>query len=472
MALKPQLLAGVFVALVASTANAQQFGPWTGPSAGSGSPIVYATAQAPFAPPGGDAMAYNSGAPPFAQPEMGPQAGEMQLVSSTYPSSPNGSVPANAGVVPTDPNANMGYMDPANAMYSQNGPPGPNNGMVYGSGPVAPPGYPAMQSPGPAPYGAFPVPQPVTPRWYVRAEAVWLFRGASNDRNLTTYDNPSKSSDPLNNRVLLDTDDLPFGLAAGMRITVGHYLTDKTAIEGGFYGANNWDASTGTPQFPSINGHGPLSAYWGTGGGPFNTSAFTNSNQQLAAYSSSFDSGEINLRQWLLPSLSGLVGVRFINVTDQFELTATNNASNVNAGQVGTYSTWTNNNMAGVQTGADFTHDLYMRWLFFSIEAKTGVFLNFAEQKNLLFDSAMTYDQRSAHETQFATMFDLSVALTALVSDHLTLRGGYTFLFLDGVALATDQLDTNPTMNNSRNFLADKGSLSLQGPFVGAELAW
>ena len=59
------------------------------------------------------------------------------------------------------------------------------------------------------------------------------------------------------------------------------------------------------------------------------------------------------------------------------------------------------------------------------------------------------------------------------MSDHLTLRGGYTFLFLDGVALATYQLDTNPTMlNNSRNFLADKGSLTLQGPFVGAELAW
>ena len=100
------------------------------------------------------------------------------------------------------------------------------------------------------------------------------------------------------------------------------------------------------------------------------------------------------------------------------------------------------------------------------------MFLNFAEQKNLLFDSATTYDQRSSRETQFATMFDLSVALTALVSDHVTLRGGYTFLFLDGVALATDQLDTNPTMLNSRNSLADKGSLSLQGPFVGAEVAW
>ena len=140
MALKPQLLAGIFVALIASTANAQQFGPWTGPSAGSGSPIVYATAQAPLAPPGGNAMTYNAGAPPFAQTEMGPQSGEMQLVSSTYPTPVNESVPANAAGMPTDPNGNMRYMDSANAMYGQNGPPGPNNGMVYGPGPVAPPG--------------------------------------------------------------------------------------------------------------------------------------------------------------------------------------------------------------------------------------------------------------------------------------------------------------------------------------------
>ena len=63
-------------------------------------------------------------------------------------------------------------------------------------------------------------------------------------------------------------------------------------------------------------------------------------------------------------------------------------------------------------------------------------------------------------------MFDLTLAMTALVSDHLTIRGGYTFLFLDGVALAADQLDTNPTMANSRDFIADKGTMTLQGPFI------
>ena len=170
--------------------------------------------------------------------------------------------------------------------------------------------------------------------------------------------------------------------------------------------------------------------------------------------------------------MSALLGLRFINVGDQFQLTATNNASNVDAGQVGYYRTWTTNNLLGLQFGTEYTHDLFTRWLFFSIEGKAGAFLNFADEKNLLFNSGTTYDQRSARETQFSSMCDLTLAMTALVSDHLTIRGGYTFLFLDGVALAADQLDTNPTMANSRDFIADKGTMTLQGPFIGAELAW
>ena len=228
----------------------------------------------------------------------------------------------------------------------------------------------------------------------------------------------------------------------------------------------------GTAAYPSANGLGPLSPYWGNGGGPFSTSAFSNSNQQFATYQSSFNSGELNIRQWITPSMSALLGLRFINVGDQFQLTATNNASNEDAGQVGFYRTWTDNNLLGLQFGTEYTHELFTRWLFFSIEGKAGAFLNFADQKNLLFDTGTTYDQRSSRETQFSSMCDLSFSLTALVSNHLTLRGGYTFLFLDGVALATDQLDTNPTMNNSRGFIADNGTMTLQGPFVGAELAW
>jgi hypothetical protein len=253
---------------------------------------------------------------------------------------------------------------------------------------------------------------------------------------------------------------------------LGHYLTDRTAIEGAFYGTNRWDASNGTQQFPSTNGVGPLSPYWGSGGGPFSTSAFLNSNQQVATYYTTFDSAELGVRQWITPNMSALLGFRYINVGDKFGLTATNNALNADAGQIGQYETWTTNNLIGVQFGTEYTHELFFHWLFCSVEGKGGAFVNFADEKNLLFNSGTTYDQRSARDTQFASMLDLSVAVSALVGNHLTLRGGYTFLFLDGVALSTDQLDGNPTLNNSRNFIADKGTMTLRGPFVGGEIAW
>ena len=46
------------------------------------------------------------------------------------------------------------------------------------------------------------------------------------------------------------------------------------------------------------------------------------------------------------------------------------------------------------------------------------------------------------------------------------------YSFVGPLIYHTDQLDTNPTLNNSRGFIADKGTMTLQGPFVGAELAW
>jgi hypothetical protein len=469
--MRPQILAATLVAFIAASADAQQYLPsnvispgpppqTTDPNAGAGFPSAYA---------GG--LVANVSAPLFDANSgvSSPTGPQLAAFSPAYP--PNGSMPPNgisgawvSGAPPQPMAAFTGYAQPG---------PGMDNGMAYGPQPPMAAAYPGEpQGPGAMPYGPFTAPEPVTPRWYFRGEAVWLARNNPNDRNLTSYNNSSNASDRLNNRFILDTDDLGFGLTAGMRLTLGHYLTDRTSIEGQFYGTNNWDERTGTRDFPSTAGAGPLSPYWGNGGGPFSTSAFSNSNQQFASYQSSFDSAELGIRQWLTPSMSVLLGLRFINVGDQFQLTATNNASNADAGQVGYYRTWTTNNLLGLQFGTEYTHDLFTRWLFFSIEGKAGAFLNFADQKNLLFNTDTTYDQRSARETQFSSMCDLTLAMTALVSDHLTIRGGYTFLFLDGVALAADQLDTNPTMANSRDFIADKGTMTLQGPFIGAELAW
>jgi hypothetical protein len=67
---------------------------------------------------------------------------------------------------------------------------------------------------------------------------------------------------------------------------------------------------------------------------------------------------------------------------------------------------------------------------------------------------------------------DFSLGLTALANSHLTFRAGYTYLYVSGLALAPDQLDMSPIQSNSRRFIADKGSMSMYGPYVGGELVW
>jgi hypothetical protein len=314
---------------------------------------------------------------------------------------------------------------------------------------------------------------PPRPCWYFRGDSVWLTRSHADNHNLTFYDNLNNAHDRLNSHFLLSTDDVTYPLEPGMRLTLGRYLTDTWMIEGTYYGAVNWDRRNGTPNFPTgANTVGPLLPYWGLGLGAFDTSAFTGSNVQIASYESQFNSGELNVRHAVWGTTTILGGIRYINVGDLFQLSAFDNPQNTNPNANGFYRTWTNNNLVGVQVGTEYSHDLWFPRLFFSVDGRGGVYANFAEQKNLLFNSGDTYNQRSDRQVQFASAWDLTFALSYLATDHLTIRGGYTFLFIDGIALAPDQLDTNPTTLSSRKFIADNDTLTLQGPFIGGELAW
>ena len=56
------------------------------------------------------------------------------------------------------------------------------------------------------------------------------------------------------------------------------------------------------------------------------------------------------------------------------------------------------------------------------------------------------------------------------LTDHLALRGGYRLLWLDGVALASDQLAVSDFANGSG--FNDSGNVFYHGAFAGFELAY
>ena len=414
---------------------------------------------------------------PTGQPDFaGPQTMMMgyQAAPVGPPGPQQGAPPANpqqmltpppAAISPNWPNANM----PQPMM------PGP--GLEYGPG--CGPGPCGVGPPGVDPYGGPPLGGltagccPPRPSWYLRGDNVWLMRSRADEHNLTSYDNLNNTKDPRNGHFLLDTNEVTYPLEPGMRITFGRYITDTWMIEATYYGDVDWDRRNGTPTFPTgANGLGPLLPYWGPATGAFDTSAFVGANVQTAEYESQFNSIEINVRHSIWATTSIMAGFRYMNLGDLFQLSASDNANNLTPGAVGLYRTWTNNNLAGFQLGTEYAHDLWFPRLYGSIDCRGGVYANFVEQKNLLFNTGDTYDQRSSREVPFATGWDVTFTLSYLATDHLTIRGGYTFLFLDGVALAPDQLDTNPTTLSSRRFVADNDTLTLQGPFVGGELAW
>jgi hypothetical protein len=456
---QPQLSSGQYgpSQYGASQLNAGQFAPGQFGPGQAGYPAAMG-GQPGFAPP--QAMmgyptqlaGYDAAAPENQSPNLQPNV-------------PPGPAPAGQGpaLTPNWPDGNMPQ------------PMVPGAQTAFGCGPPGAlrPGGPVDAYGGAVPNQLAVGGSPPRPSWYLRGDNVWLTRSRANDHNLTSYDNLNNAADPRNGHVVLDTNEVTYPLEPGMRLTLGRYLTDTWMLEATYYGDVSWDRRNGTVNFPTgANTLGPLLPYWGPALGAFDTSAFIGSNVQTAAYESQFNSFELNVRHSIWATTSIMAGFRYINIGDLFQLSASDNADNFSPGAVGLYRTWTNNNLVGFQVGSEYSHDLWFPRLYGSVDCRGGVYANFCEQKNLLYNSGDTYDQRSSRDIPFATAWDLTFTLSYLATDHLTIRGGYTFFFVNGIALAPDQLDTNPTTLSSRRFVADNDSLLLQGPFAGAEIAW
>jgi hypothetical protein len=486
MNLRPLALAVLLCAGAGPVAHAQQMAPQQLDESDlgftpaqmaefAGRPNVVFAAPPPMQP------GFVPGQPSYDGAFVGqPELAQHQTLMMGYQAPAPGAPPLAQQLQPVNPQQMIGPNWP-NANIPQPMMPGPPDALRYGPG-CGPPGVDGL-APG-APTGVDPYnatcpnglttgSNPPRPCWYLRGDSIWMQRNRPDDHNLTSYLNLNNGQDHLNGHFLLNSDDVTYPLEPGLRVTLGRYLTDTTMIEATYLGALNWDRRNGTPDFASgANGVGPLLAYWTPGFGPFDTSAFTGSNVQIASYESQFNSFELGVRHAVWGTTSILAGFRYINVGDLFQLSAFDDAANSNPNANGFYRTWTNNNLVGVQIGSEYTHDLWFPRLFGSIDARGGIFANFAEQKNLLFNSGDTYNQRSDRQVQFAGLWDVTFAISYLATDHLTIRGGYTFLFINGLALAPNQIDTNPTMQNSRSFIADNDSLTLQGPFIGGELVW
>ncbi len=298
-----------------------------------------------------------------------------------------------------------------------------------------------------------------SPRTYGSVEGLILWRS-----------NQSLDQALVQNRTtgetLLSVGNLDFNASGGVRAGFGVRTCTGIAWEFNYLGL--FDQSTS-----AFMGLADELALPGALGVAVNDSVVT--DQVAVRYASSLNSAEVDRvtcrYSCVCPthcrSLEWLYGFRYLNLSERFSIAGADLG-----GSTSVYRIHTNNNLFGAQVGSR----LQRRYKQLSWEAigKVGIFGNAANQFG---DSIVDLSgdpirpTRSANSGQVAFVGDLNLTGICPINHVWGLRAGYNLIWIEGVALAPNQLDfTNTSTSGTR--LSTNGGVFLHGLNVGLEARW
>jgi hypothetical protein len=163
-------------------------------------------------------------------------------------------------------------------------------------------------------------------------------------------------------------------------------------------------------------------------------------------------------------------GFRFIDVGNDLNIAA--ERAEFGGVENGTYTIHTDNRLFGGQIGARLRATVNRFGL--ELTGKTGIYGNAAEQNQTVID----YPDFPLRPTTSAkggnVAFEGEVNLSAIcrLTDVWSLKAGYSLIWIEGLALAPDQLDFNFAASPSGNQLTNTGGLFLHGANAGIEARW
>ncbi|HTN74522.1 MAG TPA: BBP7 family outer membrane beta-barrel protein, partial [Pirellulaceae bacterium] len=244
--------------------------------------------------------------------------------------------------------------------------------------------------------------------------------------------------------IVLSTNDLEFENQSGFRATLSTQLGVGSNVEFSYLGQFNWSSSAQVTD----PGNGLFSAFSQFGVIPNPGQGFTETDQASfasIAYSSSIDNFELNFRhrwQGYGCRLQGswLAGVRYFQLKEQFIFTT---LAPINNGSM-EYDIGTLNQMTGFQIGGDVWACL-LPGFSVGAEGKVGIYGNDASQQSLITATTVIPPlSERVRETDAAFLAEAGLMANWRVSQSWTFRGGYQFLYVNGVALAPENFNATP----------------------------
>lgn len=276
------------------------------------------------------------------------------------------------------------------------------------------------------------------PEWGFAADVLYLQRSDSGGRDIVTQDGTGA--------VLLNSNGLHFDEEVGGRFAIQRRC-GCVAWEAAYFGID-WDTRV------SLVGAGNLNTVTGT-------NDFTQANSVVVDYQSDLDSYELNRWVQASDSLAWMIGGRVVTLDETLALTS---SAGMNVGMFGIR---TENELYGMQIGYRYARCLAGNFDLFST-GKAGIYYNNAERYVEFTDSNETLRDANGNDNQPAFCGEVDFGARYHVTPCFSLRGGYQLIWIDGVALASEQLRQSAASLNPVPAV-DRGTLFAHGFFAGGE---
>ncbi len=320
------------------------------------------------------------------------------------------------------------------------------------------------------------------PTWYASVEMMALLRDQKDDLVMQTL-GPGEI-------VALDTGDVDAEFDAGLRLTFGVSLNDLYRLEGTYLGAYEWDQSAATRDLSpnSQGGTGNLFSPFSNFGRPVAFIGADFNNFASIEMESKWDSVELNVRRRLIVprytwapqryccvANSFSVGLRYMQLDERFGYVSS--SSLPAGGSVIRSNTGTQNDLFGVQIGLQ-SQFLKRGQGWVDFEIKGGIYQNQASLSSTYRNTngsgaLLAQAQGTDSRDRTAFMGEISLMYNHNITSRLVCRVGYNAYWLSGVALASQNLETNiDLLSLGPPQLNDDGDVVYHGPSIGLVYAY
>ena len=318
----------------------------------------------------------------------------------------------------------------------------------------------------------------------VRAEAVYLERDETFGPNI---DFTSRNiADPVAGPfVVLSSSDLQYDEETGFRIVGRYDICPLSVFEYSYMGIYSFEDSAAVeienPNDPLSDRFFSLFSDFGLN--PVMPEDDMPQTERAIFHQISIESqlqtAELTYRRYwvgFLPRISGtlLAGFRYTRLNEEFEFNTVGETL-----QTFSYTTETDNHLAGFQAGGDIWISL-LQGMRIGAEGKAGIYNNrLSVDTNIATSPPATPPELSESDDENKVAF-LGEASADIVIDILpssSLRAGYEVLWINSLALAGDNFNTSSPFDVGAGlprvpFLDDDGEVFYHGAHAGIEYVW